>query len=87
MLQAPMLDGLSLDPFSLSDDGLSPAEVGIGERHVAQALMVALVVVVLDGSRPSSELIPKVAQQLARPGARIAAIEQSPSSIWDCGRS
>ena len=48
VLQAPMFDGLSLDPFSLSDDGFGPAEVGIGRRHVVQALMVALVVVVFD---------------------------------------
>ena len=49
VLQAPMLDGLSLDPFALFDDGLGPAEVGVGGRHVVQALVVALVVVVLEG--------------------------------------
>ena len=48
MLQAPMFDGLSLDPFALFDDGAGPAEVGIGRRHIVQALVVALVVVVLD---------------------------------------
>ena len=48
MLQAPMFDGLSLDPFTLFEDGRRPAEVGVGERHVFQALVVALVVVVLD---------------------------------------
>ena len=48
VLQAPMLDGLSLDPFALFYDGGSPAEVGVGGRHVVQALMVTLVVVVLD---------------------------------------
>ena len=48
MLQAPMLDGLSLDPFTLLDDGWCPAEVGIGGRHVVQALVVTLVIVVLD---------------------------------------
>ena len=30
VLQAPMFNGLSLDPFALFDDGLGPAEVGIG---------------------------------------------------------
>ena len=49
VLQAPMFDGLSLDPFALFDDGLDPAEVGIGRRHVVEALVVAAVVVVLDG--------------------------------------
>ena len=48
MSQSSMFDGLSIDPFSLFDDGFGPAEVGIGGRNVAQALMVALVVVVLD---------------------------------------
>ena len=46
--QAPMLDGLSFDPFTLFDDGWRPAEVGVGGRHVAQALMVALVIVMLN---------------------------------------
>lgn len=48
VLQAPMLHGLSLDPFTLFNDGRCPAEVGIGGRHVVQALVVTLVVVVLD---------------------------------------
>jgi len=48
VLQAPMFDGLSLDPFALFDDGRSPAEVGVGGRHVVQALVVAILVVVLD---------------------------------------
>ena len=48
MLQAPLFDGLAFDPFSLLDDGAGPAEVGIGGRHVVQALVLALVVVVLD---------------------------------------
>ena len=48
VLQAPMFDGLPFDPFSLFDDGAGSAEVGIGGGHVAQALVVALVVVVID---------------------------------------
>ena len=43
-----MLDGLSLDPFALFDDSFGPAEVGISGRHVVQALVVKVVVVVLD---------------------------------------
>jgi hypothetical protein len=34
VLQAPIFYSLSLDPFSLFDDRWSPAEVGIGGRHV-----------------------------------------------------
>ena len=48
VLQAAMFDGLSLDPFALFYDGLGPAEVGIGGRHIVQALVVALMIVVLD---------------------------------------
>ena len=48
VLQAPIFDGLSLDPFALFDDGWGSAEVGVGGRHVVQALVVTLVVVVLD---------------------------------------
>ena len=48
MLQAPIFDSLSFDPFTLLDDGLCPAEVGIGRRDVVQALVVALMVVMLD---------------------------------------
>lgn len=48
MLQAPMFDGLSLDPFALFDDGCCPAEVGVRGCHVGQALVVTLMVVVFD---------------------------------------
>ena len=48
VLQAPIFDGLSFDPFALLDDGLCPAEVGIGRRNVVQALVVALMVVMFD---------------------------------------
>ena len=51
VLQAPMFDGLPFDPFAQLDDGLGPAEVGIGGRHVVQALVVAPVIVVLDERR------------------------------------
>jgi hypothetical protein len=41
VLQAPIFDGLSLDPFALFDDGWGSAEVGVGGRHVVQALVIA----------------------------------------------
>ena len=46
MLQAPVLDGLSFDPFPFQQDGLAAPEVDIGGREVIQALVVAPVVVV-----------------------------------------
>ena len=48
VLQAPMFDGQSLDAFALFYGGWCPAEVGVDGRHVAQDLVVALVIVVLD---------------------------------------
>ena len=47
VLQAPMFDSLAFDPFALFDDGFSPAEVGVGWRHVVEALVIAPVVVML----------------------------------------
>lgn len=49
VLQAPILHGPAFDPFALSDDGWCPAEVGVGGDYVFQALVTALVVVMLDG--------------------------------------
>ena len=48
VLQAPMFDGLSLDPLALFDDGFGPAEVGVGRGDVVEALVVAPMIVVLD---------------------------------------
>ena len=48
VLQASMFDGLAFDHFALFEDGLCPAEVGVGGRHIIEALVVALVVIVLD---------------------------------------
>ncbi len=48
MLQAPMLDGLSCDPFSFQRDGLAPPEVDVDRGQIVQALMITVVVVVSD---------------------------------------
>lgn len=48
MLQAPLFDGLSLDPFSLQQDGLATPEVDVGGGEIVQALVIAPVVVVID---------------------------------------
>ena len=48
MLQAPVLDGPSFDPFPFQQDGLAPPEVDIGGGEVHEALVVAVVIVVLD---------------------------------------
>ena len=48
MKQAPLFKCLSFDPFSLLDDGCCPAEVGVGRCDVVEALVIALMVVMLD---------------------------------------
>ena len=48
MHQAAMLDGPALDAHALQQDGLPPAEIDISRCQIAQALMIAPVVIVLD---------------------------------------
>ena len=47
VMQAPGLDSLSFDPFSLFQDGLSPSEVDIGRGQIIDALVIAVGVVVI----------------------------------------
>ena len=51
MLQTPQFECLSLDPFSLQQDGLAASEVDVGWCEIVEALMVAPVVVGLDEGR------------------------------------
>lgn len=48
VLPAPIFGSLSFNPFTLLDDVLRPAEVGIGRCNVVQPLVMAMVVVRLD---------------------------------------
>ena len=48
MLQASFLDCVAFDPFSFQQDFLTAPEVHVGRRQIAQALMIAPVVVVVD---------------------------------------
>ena len=48
MIQAAVFDGEFLDPFSPFDNGGGAAEVGVSRRDVAEAFVIALVVIVLD---------------------------------------
>ena len=50
MVQAAVMDGQFLDPVSPFDDGGIAAEVGIGGRYVAKALVVGVIVIVIDES-------------------------------------
>jgi len=48
MLQAALLDCPFLDPFPFSENGFVASEVDVGWCEVVQALVVALIVVILD---------------------------------------
>ena len=48
MLQASVCDGLSFDPFPFGEDGLAAPDVDVRPRQVAQALVVAPLIVVGD---------------------------------------
>ena len=48
MVQAAVLDGLQFDAPPFSQDGFTAAEVDVSRGEVADALVVALVVVVID---------------------------------------
>ena len=51
MLQATIGDCLSFDPFAFEEDGLGSSEVDISGREIAEALVIASMVVVLDEGR------------------------------------
>ena len=48
MLQASILNCVAFDPFSFQQDCLAASEVHVGWRQIAQALVVAAVIVVID---------------------------------------
>lgn len=50
MDQAAVLDGLALDAFSVEQNGLAAAEIDASWSQVAQALVAAAVVIVLNGT-------------------------------------
>ena len=48
MLQAPVFEGLSFDAPTFFEDLPAPAEVDIRRGQVLQALVIAMVIIVLD---------------------------------------
>lgn len=67
MLQAPMLEGLALDAGAAAQDVGGATEVGVGRRHVVEALVIAGMVVVLD---EGTDLGLQVTGQKVRPATR-----------------
>ena len=71
MKQAPCLDGLQFDPFSLFQNGLAAPEVDIGRCEVLQALVITPVVVVVDESIDLLlEVTGQVCHVISNPGCR-----------------
>lgn len=48
MVQAPLFDGFSFDPFRFQHDGVAASEVDIGRCEIAEALVISAMIVVLD---------------------------------------
>jgi hypothetical protein len=48
MLQAAMGDCLAFDPFAFEEDAFGPSKIDVSRREIAQALVVAGMVVMLD---------------------------------------
>ena len=48
MLQAAISDCVSFDPFSFQQDGLGASKVDVSRDEIAQALVIAAMVVVID---------------------------------------
>src|SRR5438067_10862939 len=86
VLQAASSNGLSLDPFSIGQDGWTTSEVDIRRGEIVDALVVAAVVVLVDKSRdlgfedhghsnaPTTAALPR---QLRARGTRLAAARHS----------
>src|SRR5215213_6808411 len=51
MLQVVMGDNLAFDPFAFEENGLAAPDVDVGRGEIAEALMVAAMIVVLDEGR------------------------------------
>jgi hypothetical protein len=48
MLQATILDCVAFDTFSFQQDCLTSPDVHVGRRQIAQALMIAPTIVLID---------------------------------------
>jgi hypothetical protein len=68
VLKASGLDGVAFDPFSFQQDGLTPPEVDISRRQIADALVAPQMVVVGDE-------ITDVLLEIAR---EVVVLEQAP---------
>ena len=75
MQQASVCDGLSFDPFPFDEDRLAASEVDVGRCQIAEALVVAQVIVV--GDEVSDPGLEFTRQYLARGWTVIATHRRS----------
>lgn len=62
MLQTPVLDFISFDPFSFQQDDLATSEIGVCRREIVEALVIALVVVVIDEGLDAGPQVTRLAR-------------------------
>ena len=80
-----MFDGLPFDAFALLDDGLSPAEVGIGRSQVVRALVVTPMIAGIDeGLDPELQVTGQ--EVVFRPNAVLQSLVPAldPAWVWGC---
>ena len=90
MVKAAVLGGQFFDPFSLFDDCGVASKVGVGWSYVADALVVALVVVVIDegadvrhfGHYDEPEILRYAITSIRPKGADVRHLDTISSGLW-----
>lgn len=80
--QAPLVDGVALDPFFYVQDGVAASEVDVGRREIAETFVLAPVIVVVD---KSVELRLQVARQKVECCQTKANRSQVSGGRWNSG--
>ena len=75
--QAAVLDGLPFDPFSLQNDVLTSPEVEVGGSKIANAFVIALMIIILNEGL-DLDCLEKIKRQA--PKAKIYLVEAASSS-------
>ena len=68
MLQTTICDGLAFDPFAFEEDGLGPPKVDVSRSEIAQALVIAGMVVMSHEGRDLRDDESAGCDRHARPG-------------------
>ena len=82
-MQAARFECLSFDPFPLLSNGFVTSEVDVRRRDVVQALVVALVIIMIDEGFDLR--LDQLRQVFASP-SRLCSGNLTPLFYWDMGR-